>query len=59
MREFAEAELESGRLFELRFNKMIPKRKFCIVTNERNPLSVAAGNLLQIIYTEIGKEEGK
>lgn len=55
MREFAEAELESGRLFELRFNKMIPKRKFCIVTNEKNPLSVAAGNLLQIIYTEIGK----
>lgn len=55
MREFAEAELESGRLFELRFNKMIPKRKFCIVTSEKNPLSVAAGNLLQIIYSEIGK----
>lgn len=55
MREFAEAELESGRLFELRFNKMIPKRNFCIVTNEKNPLSAAARNLLQIIYAEIGK----
>lgn len=59
MREFAEAELESGRLFELRFNKMIPKRNFCIVTNEKNPLSAAARNLMQIIYTEIGKKKEK
>lgn len=56
MRRFAEAELESGRLFELRFNKMIPKRKFCIVTRENHPLSVAAQNLLQIIFEEIGQE---
>ena len=56
MRRFAVAELESGRLFELRFNKMIPKRKFCIVTRENHPLSVAAQNLLQIIFEEIGQE---
>ena len=52
MREFAQAELESGRLFELRFNKMIPKRKFCIVTGEKGSLSAAAANLLQIIDTQ-------
>ncbi len=52
MRRFAEAELESGRLFELRFNKLIPKRRFCIVTMENHPLSVAAQNLLRIIFEE-------
>ncbi len=52
MRHFAAEELESGRLFELRFNKMIPKRKFGIATLENYPLSVAAGNLLKIIFNE-------
>lgn len=56
MRQFAESELESGRLFELRFNKMIPKRKFCIVTMENTPLSVAAQNLLKIIFGENDKK---
>ena len=57
MRRFAEAELESGKLFELRFNKMIPKRKFCIVTMENAPLSVAAQNLLKIIFGESDKKK--
>lgn len=56
MRQFAESELESGKLFELRFNKMIPKRKFCIVTMENAPLSVAAQNLLKIIFGENDKK---
>lgn len=56
MRQFAEAGLESGKLFELRFNKMIPKRNFCIVTMENAPLSVAAQNLLQIIFGENDKK---
>ena len=33
MKEFAADYLESGRLFALRFNKIIPKRYFCIVTD--------------------------
>ena len=53
MRQFAGEYIESGKLFELRFNKMIPKRKFCIVTMENSPLSVAASNLLKIIYDEV------
>lgn len=53
MKEFADRHLESGRLFELRFNQIIPGRNFCIVREEKTPLSTAAGNLLNII------EEGK
>lgn len=49
MKEFAAEYLESGKLFSLRFNKIIPKRWFCVVTDRRNPLSVAARNLLAII----------
>lgn len=52
MREFAAGQLEDGRLFELRFNKILPKRSICIVTQEKNPLSVAAQNLLTIIDGE-------
>ena len=41
--------LEDGRLFELRFNRIIPKRHFCVVTNPKNPLSVAAKNMLEVL----------
>lgn len=54
MSEFAGEYLESGRLFELRFNKMIPKRHFCIITDTHNPMSPAASNLLNMIYNELG-----
>ena len=49
VRDFAQEALEAGLLFELRFNKMIPKREFCVVTGRRTPLSAAAGKLLQIM----------
>ena len=35
-----------GRLFKLQFEKEIPARKFCIVLNERIPMSAAAAKLL-------------
>ena len=50
VKDFAREYMEEGTLFELRFNKMIPKRQFCIVRNQKNPLSAAAGKLLEIIY---------
>ncbi len=53
MREFAAEYLESGKLFALRFNKIIPKRHFCVVTDTGSQLSAAARNLLQIIYSDI------
>ena len=49
VRDFAKEALESGLLFELRFNKMIPKRNFCVVTDEKSSLSTAAQRLLDIL----------
>lgn len=47
VRDFAQEYLEDGRLFELRFNKIIPKRQICIVTHKRNPISRAATAFLK------------
>lgn len=52
VRDFALPYLQSGMLFELRFNKIIPKREFCIVTVGKNPMSAAAQNLLDMINKE-------
>lgn len=49
VRDFAEEYLEDGRLFELRFNKIIPKREICVVTKERAYHSRAAQEFLAMI----------
>ena len=49
MRDFAKPYLEDGRLFELRFNKIIPKRHFCVITDAKNPMSSAARKLMELI----------
>ena len=54
VRDFAREEMESGRLFELRFNKIIPKRSICIVYDSRASLSRAAEALLKIIGVSLG-----
>lgn len=70
VRDFATEALDAGLLFELRFNKMIPRRQFSVVTSRKASLSAAAGKLLDIMrrgegqapgqYTEPdGKEERK
>lgn len=56
VRDFAQEYIDSGRLFELRFNKMIPKREVCIVYDGKARLSAAARALLQIIG--VGVPEG-
>ncbi|WMC93529.1 LysR family transcriptional regulator [Kineothrix sp. MB12-C1] len=53
MKEFATEYLDAGKLFALRFNKIIPKRHFCIVTATDSLISTAAGNLLQVIYEDV------
>lgn len=58
MRGFAAQYIENGQLFELRFNKMIPKRHFCVVTDRTQMMSAAAKNLLAIILNGY-KEEGR
>ena len=47
--DFAMEHLKSGELFRLRFQDEIPKRQFCIVTDERIPISTAASKLLQYL----------
>lgn len=49
MKEFAKEYLNSGKLFELRFNKIIPKRQFYVVTDGGSPLSAAARNFLEML----------
>lgn len=49
VRDFALEAMESGLLFELRFNKMIPKRQFCVVTRRQAALPGAAERLLDIL----------
>lgn len=49
MKDFAKEYVESGLLFELRFNKIIPKRKFCVVQNLKVPLSAASAKLLELM----------
>lgn len=49
VKDFAIEHIENGRLFELRFNKMIPKRKMCVITQTRMPISSAAKKLLELM----------
>ncbi|MCR5753333.1 MAG: LysR family transcriptional regulator [Acetatifactor sp.] len=49
VKDFAREYVDAGLLFELRFNKIIPKREFCLVQNTRMPQSVAAKKLLEFM----------
>lgn len=49
VRDFAAPFLESGQLFELRFNKYIPQRNFYVTVNRNVSLPAAATGLLEII----------
>ncbi len=49
VRDFAQSYIDEGRLFELRFNHMIPKRQFCAVRSGRTALSKAAVELAKIM----------
>lgn len=50
--DFAAVHIKSGELFLLAFNRELPKRKFCIVSNERIPMSAAASRLLQYLLEQ-------
>lgn len=49
VREFATEFLEDGRLFELRFNKIIPKRQICVITDSGATASRAAEEFLGMV----------
>lgn len=50
--EFAKEQIENGILFPLKFHNDIPKRQFCIVSDERVPLSASAARLLESLAVE-------
>lgn len=58
MREFAKQELEAGTLTELQFDVRIPLRDFVVVTDEKNPTSLAAAGLLEMIFSDGGVQTG-
>ena len=49
VRDFAAESLDEGRLFELRFNKLIPRRQICVVVNRHGTVPAAASKLLDLI----------
>ncbi len=51
VKDFAEKYLESEELFIARFDKNIPDRDMCIVTDNKNPMSVAGKKLLEMLKT--------
>ena len=53
VKDFAESKIREGTLFQLKFKEKIPKRQFCLVTDQRVPLSAAAGQMLGMLENEI------
>lgn len=49
VKDFAIEGLKGDGLFELQFKKKIPKRHFCIITSNQNPISKAAKEILNMI----------
>lgn len=49
VRDFAKEALDSGELFKLQFEQELPKRNFCIITGNNNPISTAAKELLNML----------
>ena len=47
--DFAKEEIESGKLFRLEFDKEIPEREICVISNSRIPMSRAAATLLSML----------
>lgn len=51
VKDFASDYIETGKLFELRFNKIIPKREICVVTEKKVPNSLVSQKLLELLRT--------
>jgi hypothetical protein len=51
--DFAGDAIADGTLFELQFEEKVPKRHFCIITGNHNPISTAAKELLVMMGVQI------
>ncbi|MBH1941536.1 LysR family transcriptional regulator [Mobilitalea sibirica] len=49
VKDFAQELIDRNQLIELRFEKEIPKRHFCIIIGNHNPISKAAKELLGML----------
>jgi DNA-binding transcriptional LysR family regulator len=49
VKDFAKEAISEGKLFEMMFDEEIPKRHFCIITSNQNPISTAAKELLGML----------
>lgn len=47
--DFAKKYLDSGELFQLHFDKPVPKRNICIISSEKNSISGASKKLLSML----------
>lgn len=47
VRDFAAEKLATGELFELQFDRALPKREFCVVYNKKIPRTKASEKLLE------------
>lgn len=47
--DFAQDAITDGTLFELQFDQKVPKRNFCIITGNNNPISTAAKELISML----------
>ena len=52
VKDFAEKYVEAGKLFYVQFDKSIPDRDMCIVTDHKNPISAAGKRLLEIMQPQ-------
>lgn len=52
MSGFAQEEIDSGRLFRIRLDKELPKRRVCIAVNSKKKLSASAEKMLELIDTD-------
>ena len=49
IRDFVQEHLDSGELFEILFERKMPKRQIAVVTSKHNPMSGAARALMQLM----------
>ena len=52
VKDFAKSSLEKEELFELQFQKKIPKRHILLVASKHNSISKAAEKLLNLMIGE-------
>lgn len=59
VRDFAQKELDSRELIELKLEEQLPQREFFVVTEEKGGRSLAAQELLRLLTAKQDEKEGE